>query len=521
MAIWRHIFSLALVLLLTGVAGTAYGWDREEHRLLADSVYAEVARITDPSLMTDGALFGLQVAQFAADDLARGRFHAHGKTIMEQLRSLAPAGPDPDLASDPYSTFRANVIAGYLGWHLEAMHSSQRMTESATDPETVLATMLMVEAKAQGYLADAFSAGHILSNRRSFLSELRRRNRIETHDFHRNQGVYVINSNGQVWQTFGDGLMLWYRPAYRRLLKACRVSLMEVMTVYFVTAGLDLPDSLTNWLGTVAPGQTPATVVASWLTDQSGVYFYETAQLPSLKLLPMPVAASWSYRTTDTTHNGERIRHHYPQLSETGLHDPDLNGIDVDFLYSRSDVPSWLVPVPLDSDQPEAAAQLIKHDPDWSSVRWVQERVAKPSYKGLLISLGGQLLIGPNDTRSSGTVGLGYGLWDDLLLIKNVSVSATYMPSFYEPRHKLLFLSGGLGIDLPGEGIVHLLRFDIGPAFGLTNEFHDVGMALALGLDSRVFRTPLSDAGITWRLKYQWFNLDQSLDGPALEMIWQ
>ena len=95
------------------------------------------------------------------------------------------------------------------------------------------------------------------------------------------------------------------------------------------------------------------------------------------------------------------------------------------------------------------------------------------------------------------------------------------MPSFYEPRHRLLILSGGFGVDLPGESAARSLRFDIGPAFGLSHEFNDFGMVLALGLDSRVFRTPVGNAGITWRLKYQWYNFDQSLSGPVLEMIWQ
>jgi len=536
----RSLFSLALILLSLAAVETGYGWDREEHRLLADSVFVDVmrqceARTVDSLLfIADGPLliragsvtaystsFGQQAAQFAEDDFARRRFHAHGRTILEQLRPLVPAGPDPGLASDPYSTFKANVIAGFLGLHLEAMHSFYRVAKTSADPEAVLATTLMIEAQAQSYLADAFSAGHILSHEGSFLSSVRRRNRIETHNFHRDRGVYVINGHGEVWQTFGDGLMHWYLPAYRKMYEACRTSLMEVMTVYYVMAGLELPDSLAQWLGTVAPEQSPEAIVAEWLADHSGTYFYETMRLPSLMFLPMPVAASWSHRTTDTTVNGERIRHHYPQLREDGLHDPDLNDIDLDFLYPRSAVPEWMIPGLLRSDQPEDAARLVKYDPDWTSVRWVQERVAAPSYKGLLIQLGGQLLIGPDDTRHCGTVGLGYGIWDDLLLIKNVSISATLMPSFYEPRHRLLVLSGGLGIDLPGEGVLHVLRFDIGPAFGLSSEFHDVGTSLALGLDTRLFRTALGDACITWRLKYQWFNLDQSLNGPALEMIWQ
>ncbi len=536
----RYAIGLALVLLVLASVETGNAWDREEHRLLADSVFVDVMRqcgarkIDSVWFISDGqeliragvatglhTSFGQQTAQFAEDDFAQRRFHTHGKTILEQLRPLVPAGPSPDLASDPYSTFNTNVIAGFLGWHLEAMHSYSRATNAASDPESVLATMLMIEAKAQGYLADAFSSGHILSRKHGFLTSLRRRNRIETHNFHRDRGVYVINGRGDVWQTFGDGLMNWYMPTYRPLYAACRTSMMELFTVYYLKTGLELPDSLAQWLATVAPGENPETVVDKWLGEQSGVYFYETMQLPSLMYLPMPVAASWSHSTLDTTVNGERIRHHYPQLSGDGLHDPDLSGIDLDFLYSRSSVPQWQIPEPLAGGQPEAAYRLIKSDRDWASVRWIQERQATPSYKGLLVQLGGQMLIGPDDTRHCGTIGLGYGIFDDLLIVKNVSVSATIMPSFWEPRHRLLTLTAGLGFDFPGEGVFRVVRLDIGPAFGLSSEFNDVGTALALGLDSRVLPSPLRDGGITMRLKYQWFNLDRSLNGPALEIIWQ
>ena len=149
------------------------------------------------------------------------------------------------------------------------------------------------------------------------------------------------------------------------------------------------------------------------------------------------------------------------------------------------------------------------------------KRNATPSYKGLLIHAGGHVLVGPDDTRLAGSVGLGYGIWDDLLLIKNVSVSTFFMPEFYTPKHRLVVVTGGFGLDLPGDGLFRVVRFDIGPAFGISREFDDIGTALALGLDSRVIRTRVDDVGVTLRVRYQWFNLDRPLSGPALEIIWQ
>ena len=69
--------------------------------------------------------------------------------------------------------------------------------------------------------------------------------------------------------------------------------------------------------------------------------------MPSLMYLPMPVAAAWSHRTDSLDQHGIRIRHYYPQLWESGLLDPDPDGLDADFLYARSSVPAWMIPEPL------------------------------------------------------------------------------------------------------------------------------------------------------------------------------
>jgi len=530
----------ATILVALLMMQNAFAWDQEEHRVLADSVYATVMEqctseaddtayylgshtnsVRTRKTILGEPWFGNLVAHQAADDFAPYRFHERGETILEQLKRFSAIGYNRSTSVDTVVAPDQNVVTAYLQRHLRALHYARIVADSRNGPSGWLESVLRIEAQAQGFLADAFAAGHILSYNDGFLAPLQKRNRIEAHNYHRDRGVYVINGRGDVWQTFGDGLLHWYAPTYRTVFEACATSLKEVLVVSYVSAGIRLPRELSTWLHTVAPGKTHGEVVASWLANHTGQEHYEEVRLPSLMLLPMPVTASWSHRTSEVDGHGIRQRHHYPQLREIGFHDPDLSGIDLEFLYSKSSVPDWMVPAPLRSASSASAHELIRSNPDWASVRWIQQRFAPPSYKGLLVQLGSQLTIGSDDTRSGGTVALGYGLWDDLLLVKNVSVSVTFMPSFHEPNHRLLVISGGGGIDLPGEGLLKVLRFDGGPAIGLGEDFNDFGTRLVLGFDTRVFPIKFTNAGITFRVMYQWFNLDQSLSGPALELIWQ
>ncbi len=495
----RTLLTIAILIVL---AGSTFGWDTNEHQFLADSAFAHTGTQSElwkqlPFGLKDReARFGERVAQYAKEDFASNRFHERGRTIPDQLRSLAR----PD-----------NVVAAFLHHHLKALELA-----SAADFEGALES----EAHAQGYLADAFSAGHILSYNRGMLAPLQKRNRVEAHSYHRDRGVYVVNGRGDLWQTFGDGLLHWYPPTYQAVLEACETSLKELLVVSIVAAGWGtVPDELDDWLRRVAPGKTADDVVASWLEDREGSAYYSELRLPSLMFIPMPVSASWSHRTDERDDHGSRIRHHYLQFREDGCHDPDLHGIDTDFLYSLESVPEWMVPPPLRDGLPGVADLLITTDSNWASVRWVQQRYAPPSYKGLLLQWGGQLTIGPDDTRTGGTVGVGYGLWDDLLLIKNVSCAATFMPSLHEPNHLLLVGSAGLSLDLPGNGWLNALRFEGGLGFGIGEDFDDVGPLFALGCDSKKIPLKFTYAGLIVRAKYQWLYLDTPLGGPVIELV--
>jgi hypothetical protein len=461
-----------------------------------------------------GETFGARAAFHAADDFAAARFHERGGTIMDQMESTAAGSSGENSSPD-------NVIAAFLTEHLQALRLAAQNPHTDTDIGGILLWALEQEAKAQGYLADAFAAGHILSYREGWLTWLARRNRIEAHDYHRDRGVYVINGRGEVWQTFGDGLLHWYPPTYQPVFDACAASLKEVLTVWYLSHEAPLPDSLASWMRTAAAERTAAQNVAQWLSNASGVEYYDKFRMPSLMYLPMPVAAAWSQRTDSLDQHGIRNRHYFPQLWESGLLDPDPDGLDADFLYARSSVPAWMVPDPLRSASTTGVFELIRTNPDWASVRYTQRRTAPPSYKGMLLTVGAQATITEEKGRPGGSVGLGYGFYDDLLLVKNVSIAATYMPSFHEADDRLLTLTGGLGVDLPGNAWPSTIRLDGGLAIGLGEEFNDLGPVFSLGLDSKVIPLGVTYAGVSWRVQYQWFSLDRPLSGPAFNLIFQ
>ncbi len=521
-------------LLATGMlATTASAWDREEHRTLGDSVFEAVMRECASSAdssgfklsMSDslisisraawsGATFGDREALHSADDFAAARFHERGMTILEQLAN-APLGSS-SRGSNPQ-----NVAAAFLVEHLKALRLASQAARTDTDVTGILLWALEQEAKAQGYLADAFAAGHILSYREGLFTWLARRNRREAHDYHRDRGVYAVNARGEVWQTFGDGLLNWYPPTYQAVHDACAASLKEVLVTWYLSHGAALPDSLSRWLEVAAPGRPASELVAQWLSSAGAQEYYSKYRLPSLMYLPMPVAAVWSFRTDSLDQHGVRIRHNYPQLREDGLHDPDTRGLDLNFLRPRASVPAWMIPAPLQNPSTTGAYNLIRSDPNWASVRYTQDRTAPPSYKGLLVQAGGELTVRDGKSHFGGSIGLGYGIFDDLLLVKNVSVAATFMPSFYEVNDRLLTTTAGLDFDLPGNGWPKALRLEGGCAIGLGENLKDFGPIFALGLDSKVIPIGFTYAGVSWRLQYQWFSLDQPVSGPTLILILQ
>ncbi len=550
-----------MILMLSLFAcAPAYSWEEYEHQQVSDSAFFTVMQICcrpsgDSAFVPIGSggesiiplhlrsdmTFGQVVAGFAGDDLARNRFHDYGRSIQEQLEMLTAEQIEAawnaikdsssnqakaiyvESAMSPPKFFTKNTISAYLLYHMLAMRMAKEAGASVAGNRDHLLKAMILEAIAQGHLADAFSAGHILTPVSDFLAPLHCCNTIESHNYHRSKGVYVVNSRGDAWQTFGDKLMHWYAPTYRPVFEACYFSLMEIMTVYYNAGDSDLPDGLEQWNKSTVPGVRVKHEVSIWTSGHDGDYFYTHRYLPTLMLLPMPTAATWSIRTYENDEHNIRKRRHFPQLYENGFHDPDDWDIDKNFLYSRNDIPAWLIPPGFLTDNPVSPDSLIKFHPDWASVRWHQIRYAPPSYKGLLLGFGSVLLFENNDGhgRTGGMVRLGYGLWDDLMLLKNISLNTTLLPSAYDEGRLLLATSLGLGIPSLMPKYYKALHLEGGAAFGLRSQYNDHGVMLTAGIDSNVLPFGFTNAGLTFRLKYQWFLLGRIIHGPALEVILQ
>jgi hypothetical protein len=118
-------------------------------------------------------------------DLDYSRYQERGKTILDQLREidsmqllktlqkfeareLMMVGDEKTFESAEISD--KNVIVNYLIHHLIALHVGASAGKTPDQSERLLRTALLYESQAQGYLLDAFAAGHLLISRNYLLS---------------------------------------------------------------------------------------------------------------------------------------------------------------------------------------------------------------------------------------------------------------------------------------------------------------------------------------------------------------
>jgi hypothetical protein len=244
----RVITLLCLLVLCTAPLVAA---DKDEYKRIADSSFATVLRqsgateeqekwcLTSSPVCIKKNLwmdktFGRIASESVESDLSSPRFHERGKTILEQLRPLDSAQVSIILASHvrqvssgasstlPKVEIRdANVILSYLIYHLVALHHAKDASVGGAGGGATLERAMIYEAIAQSYLIDAFSSGHMLVPMSDGLSFLHPMNNKQAHDFYNIQGTYVLNSRGEVWQTFGDELLEWYAPTFRHIFEAC------------------------------------------------------------------------------------------------------------------------------------------------------------------------------------------------------------------------------------------------------------------------------------------------------------
>lgn len=532
---------IAILCILVMFLVNVLAWEKEEHRIVADRALAALLAEWNLTLFGNKFIqeetFGEVCAQFAGKDSSAARYQRRGKTIMEQLKPLSASfiervwSEHSQAASvktqenygavvPPFSAEQPdqNVIVNFFLHHTIALRLAKIAGEKKDKKDEALRRALHYEARAMSYMMDSFAAGHLLVPVGDSLFGLHPVNNRTAYNFYRNEGAYVINSKGDVWQTFGNRILQWHAPTYRKVTEACMTSLRELFLVYFVSADdLDIPEKLKQWGQSVASGLSLEELVNQWTSTRNGEEYYSNFQMPTLLLLPMPVSASWSVRTDEIDEHGIHRRYHYPQLSEPGFHDPGLHGIDREFLYPRAAVPDWMVPDLLTTQNP---TELIKSHPDVASVRFHQTRNFLPSYKGLLFCLGG----GPAFKKRGGgfgsKIGLGYGLVGSLLLIQNASVDLAIIPAFDEGRRFLLTPSLGFSLKLPNPfNFWDSYRFEIGYALGLRSPYKEDGLKFAFGIEFPTIPLGFTYAGLTIRLMYQRFSLERTLHGIFLDFV--
>jgi hypothetical protein len=524
------VAAVILHIVLVASGRQAFGWSSDEHLRLGDSVFQSALRALDLDDANLGDLnFGRICAEYAATDLSSDRFHEYGQPILKQLRHLtkdrieqyrriAITDIDDQASREPTSFPARNVVEGFLIHHIIALRLADSAARDVNRP-FLLHRALRFEAMAQGYLADAFSAAHLLVPAHQPLGFLQRRNIIEAHNFHRDRGVYAVNALGDIWQTFGDDLLEWYEPTFRAVFAASVTSLKEVLAAT-LSRNPEAPNRLMQWCDSIAKPDSWNQCLASWLQDGSGEYYARDARLPSLLHIPMPVSATWSRYAEDPGEidvNGYRRRYHYPQLADPGMHDTDLDGIDASFLFSGKDVVPSMIPAPFRNLPPAMTDSLVRHDPAWASVRWIQTRYRPPSFRGLLLHAGFQHGWTNRNHQSAATAGLGYGILDEFLVFRNFSLDALVISKNSLDEDFMLLMTSGFGIKSPLPSILRAFHLEVGGAVGFPGQ--DGGATIGLGLDGQVLPLRVTYAGVTMRVMYRVFYLSQTIKAFNVELI--
>jgi len=520
-----------------------FSWEKQEHKILADLAFdstlsfcginandsliffpGKTGSITFNKMIWNNQSFGNISASFSGDDISQSRCQIKGYSIKQQLEPLTALLIDKvwnEIKETPekiqsIEVSNQSAVFNYLLHHLIALRFARLAGEEDNEKES-LRYALIYEAIAQSYLSDSFSAGHLLLKVSDFLAPLNYMNIQIAHDYYCSEGVYVINSLGECWQTFGDKLLQWYPYSFNQVFEACTISLRELFLVYFSSfENIEIPVNLNKWARSIADSVTPEELSNRWLTTNDGVKYYSEIKMPALLYIPMPVAATWSVRTEKRDEYGIFQRKNYPQLFEENFHDPDLNEIDMDFLYPRSSIPDWMIPEFLPND---TLQNLIKYNPNVASVHYVQDRYLPPSYQGYLLSAGGTYVFADGKDKFGTTLGLGWGFSDEFLfiLIKPAFFIST-MKLFGNNQEWVLMADIGVGINAP---VFRIMKphIEIGYAYGFQSPFNGSAGKYALGFDSETLPLGFTYAGLTFRLKYQFIFFDKTLQSPVLEII--
>ncbi|MDX1700259.1 MAG: hypothetical protein R3250_06555, partial [Melioribacteraceae bacterium] len=451
------------------------------------------------------------------------RLHRYKKTVKEQLAELTEerieeswnrikSNDNISLAEDDN-----NVLSNYLLHHLIAIRLAHEAGQiSGNGKLEVLRKAFRIEALAQSFLVDAFSPAKMLIDRKS-LAFLQIFNYQEIQNFFRKKGIYVYNSKGDVWQSFGGGLMIAYESSYRFVSEASRFSILEVMlTFHKSVSNGPLPSYLQEFEKQV-PADQPS---GYWLGNESGHVYYKQMKMPSLLCLPSPLPASWSKRSEEIDSFGIAKRIHKPQFAEPGQHDPDDALIELDFLPKRNSVPEFLVFDEFKNNPTvDSTRKIIKNNPNIASVRYNQEWTYQPSYKGLLLSTAAMKMF--RDGQDAFSFGIGFGLTQDLFLLKNISLHAHYIHVEDVEDIDILSLEFGCSLPLPGK-VFDGIRLEFGKTHAYGKGFNLKNHSIASGIEFGAIPLGFTYSAIRFRLMIKRITVEPNpFGGILLQMILQ
>lgn len=562
------------ILMLAAGAQSALAVESDERWRVPDSALAVVVReVGSTGAMAEASLWFLRSAGFAEmpalkrfgeiaafsapAHLTPFRFHEVGKSVLEQLRSLgaedvrsAIAAAQAALGGSPQNlpslaVREKNVVANYLLHHLAALHLADMAAVSVDRSTALLESALAYEAKAQGFLVDAFSPGHMRVPMGGILRWVHVANTEAAHSFYGNDGLFVVNSRGELWQAFGDGVTQWYTPSWEHVFESCCVSLRELLFVYFYrTDSLRVPKTLAHALG------NPGAAVGNWLAIEPGEFYYLRAMLPSLMLVPFPVSATWSVRTAEAVSHGLRVRRQYPQIkdgvNEAGFNDTTLTGPSTHLLYSWDALPPWMLPdawLPRQyvgersirdlsrKDKWALESFLIKSDTVVTSVPYYQELDYPPSYAGVITSWGGGSVWVGGSPAGMVTASVGYsphwGFLPEQLGKFHVSGALEIQGSLN--RSDRMLVSGKVGFTLPLSlfdlgpdsplWFIHGMRLEAGHTEGFKVLGHYRGPVLCVGLETATIPLGFTYAGILLRPRLEVHFLQERVSTLAIELV--
>lgn len=186
----------------------------------------------------DGELVSLDLNYALAATGNLSHFYAYGKTFPDHLKNfdsdkIREATDWSKLAAFTKSLGHTNAIRMYVSLHLVALTlaemSGRKARQGDAGGPALLQSAIFINAFADHFLEDAFSAGHLIVNRTVAESFT---NNKALHDFYCENGTTVVNRKGEIWYTYGDGKFDENTTAGERAIAAVTLSIQDLFTAF-------------------------------------------------------------------------------------------------------------------------------------------------------------------------------------------------------------------------------------------------------------------------------------------------